>query len=163
MTYPAPGTAYNQFIGQKINAIGIDLAFTMVVEEADMGTPNPNLCRMYMIKNRYSTDSYDPSGKNLPIRFNQPINSEDWSILFERVFALDSGFTTGQCWHQQSKRRHWRMKIPFRQTISYIASETLGVEKFSPLQNVYLVMGLQDSCNQMKIRDIYCRFYYQDA
>lgn len=163
VTYPAIGTAFNQFIGQKINTIGIDFSFTIVFNESDTPTPNPNLIRMYMIKNKSGLSSYHPSGKNLPIRFSEPIDANNWSILFERIFSTDTGASSTGQYHQQSRRRHFRFKIPFKQTLTLIPSETLGIDAFVPDTNLYLIIGLQTPCTDHKIRDVYTRFYYQDA
>lgn len=162
LSIPTSGLDNGKYIGREFTFLYIDLTFVQAFATGDSDPPNPNLIRLYMISNRLSNSYIQPSGKNLPMRFGEPIDTTIWRIHYEKVYSTDTGATGGVVYHNQSRRKYFRMKIPYRVRMRPGPTQSAGVANWLQQRNVFVIMALQDSCQQHIVRDTYWKAYYVD-
>lgn len=157
------GPGFNQRIGDSWIYNGLDLRF--LVRSVPSGSNvNPNIFRLYIVKNKIQ-QNISPSASNMPLTFNQPIDTRIWDVIYDRTFAMDNGFVnngdSSYTNHVQSKIKAFRFKIPFR--LKETTQATTGVA--NPVlfpQNIYVYIGSLDLCSDFIFTSVNCRIYFMD-
>lgn len=154
---PAQGIGLNQISGVQFRYIGIDLRFSVfyIANSSTTSLPHDEL-RLYIVRNK----ELGVSKSDVLTSFNQPIETKDFDIIYDRVFSYSCGLVTtsdAQANSLLSKPLNFRFWIPFKTTQTLLATGY----KYNILQN-YFVYLFPHYNAYFTVQDVYAKIYFTD-
>lgn len=154
-------------VGTSYLSLGFEIAFNVMASNLDTTSEYDNFIRLYIVKNR-ATNRIVPSIANLPQFFNDPIDHNYYNVLYDKVWAVDSGqleSAGSTLEHTQKGAKNFRFKIPYK--MRQQLTPTGGTNQINSSQHIYIVIG---RCREYGIgagdcwtvSDMSIKFWYRD-